>query len=180
MSQLFREESGATLIAAQRRTERCSSASMSWSSHMRGQANRCRSRGPGPMERNPRSRTAWRSPSLGTSCAASIEAAVRRSAVPTCEPTEWFEVSAHAPKRRSRNRSPHGPVHLRELTNLRWPSRPAQALRYASVLTLPSSANACSRRVTKLSSPARSQERGSYFFLFGASSPSGLPICPCR
>ena len=50
----------------------------------------------------------------------------------------------------------------------------------ASVLTLWSSAKACSRRVTKLSSPARSQTRGSYCFLFGASGPFGFPSWPCR
>ena len=29
-------------------------------------------------------------------------------------------------------------------------------------------------------SPSLSQTRGSYFFLFGTSSPSGFPIWPCR
>ena len=56
------------------------------------------------------------------------------------------------------------------------PAGPTQA----SVLMLLSSSKACVRRVMNDSSPARSQTRGSYCFLFGFSGPLGLPIWPCR
>lgn len=51
---------------------------------------------------------------------------------------------------------------------------------YAFRLMQFKSSKATFKRFTKLSSPFRNQTRGSYCFLLGLSSPSGLPICDCR
>src|SRR6478736_3336900 len=64
------------------------------------------------------------------------------------------------------------------------PGAPALATRRTHAMSnlpvAPRSSNATTKRSAMPFSPRWSQPRGSMYFLFGLSSPSGLPSCDCK